>query len=168
MSNSLIVLIVIVVLLVRGIVYGVATKKVLEYRGYFFEDWFWIGFIFGFTALLVAMARPDNNANVIKRRKALKPVVTNPNSEWKCRKCKTVNPPYTGTCSCGNTREENDAPLRAMQERREAELRAMANEQNRQDSELDNLLTLAAYKDLLDKGVITAADFEQKRKELLP
>ena len=161
---------IVIFLIIRGIVIGKATNKVLAYRGYFYEDWFVWGFLFGMITLLVAMSRPDNNANVIKQKKAkaLSNKVLYPNTEWKCKKCKKINPPYTGTCSCGNTREENDASLRAMQEKREAEARALELEQAKQDSELDNLLTLAAYKDLLDKGVITAADFEEKRKELLP
>ena len=56
----------------------------------------------------------------------------------KCKKCKKINPPYTGTCSCGNTREENDAPLRAMQERREAELRAFAEEAKEESKKRGN------------------------------
>lgn len=169
MFNSTTIIALVVIFVIHGIVWGKATNKVLQYRGYFYDDWFLWGFLFGMVALLVAMSRPDNNANVIKKRLAAnKPVINSPNTEWKCRKCKTINPPYTGTCSCGNTREENDAPLRAMQERREAELRAQQSEKLQQDAELDNLLTLSAYKDLLDKGVITEADFEAKRTELLP
>lgn len=169
MFNSTVIIVLIIAFIIHGIIWGKATNKVLQYRGYFYDDWFIWGFLFGIATLLVAMSRPDNNANVIKKRAAAKQaIITNPNTEWKCRKCKMINPPYTGTCSCGNTREENDAPLRAMQERREAELRAMQNQKDMQDTELDNLLTLSAYKDLLDKGVITQQDFEEKRKELLP
>ncbi len=37
------------------------------------------------------------------------PVEKTPNdNEWKCSKCGTVNPNYTGTCSCGNSRQENE------------------------------------------------------------
>lgn len=168
MSNTTLIVTLIVIFIIHGIVWGKATNKVLQYRGYFYDDWFIWGFLFGIATLLVAMSRPDNNANVIKKRAAAKkPAFTSPNTEWKCRKCKMINPPYTGTCSCGNTREENDAPLRAMQEKREAEMRAQASEKIQQDAELDNLLTLSAYKDLLDKGVITEEDFEAKRSELL-
>lgn len=168
MLNPTSVLLIIVALAIRGVVYGTATKKVLQYRGYFYEDWFWFGFVFGLVTLLVAMSRPDNNANFLKQRKAGAPKMVNPGVEWKCRKCKAVNPAYTGTCSCGNTREENDAPLRALQAKREAEARALEEAKLGLDSELDNLLTLSAYKDLLDKGVISAADFEERKKELLP
>ncbi len=168
MLNGPTIAILVVFFIIRGIVYGKATNKVLLYRGYVYDDWFIIAFFFGLVPLLVAMSRPDNNANYIKTIKAHKTTTTSENTNWKCKKCKKINPAYTGTCSCGNTREENDAPLRALQERREAEARALASEKIRQDSELDNLLTLAAYKDLLDKGVITAADFEARRKELLP
>ncbi len=161
-------IIAILIFIIRGIIYGKATNKVLLYRGYVYDDWFIVGFFFGLVPLLVAMSRPDNNANYIKMIKSQKvETVTNATS-WKCKKCKKINPAYTGTCSCGNTREENDAPLKALQERREAEARALANEKIKQDSELDNLLTLSAYKDRMDKGVITKEDFEQRRKELLP
>lgn len=168
MLNGKLIAVLLVLFIIRGIVYGKATNKVLLYRGYVYDDWFVVAFFFGIVPLLVAMSRPDNNANYIKSIKAHKVDIARPETDWKCKKCKKLNPGYTGTCSCGNTREENDAPLRAIQERRAAEARALANEKIKQDSELDNLLTLSAYKDLMDKGVITKEDFESKRKELLP
>jgi len=168
MFDGKIIALLIVLFILRGLIYGVATNKVLLYRGYVYDDWFLAGFLFGIVPLLVAMSRPDNNANYIKSIKAKKTITTSPDTNWKCKKCRKINPGYTGTCSCGNSREENDAPLKALLERREAEARALVNEKLKQDSELDNLLTLSAYKDLMDKGVITKEDFEQKRKELLP
>ena len=168
MLDAKMIIILLILFVIRGVVYGKATNKVLLYRGYVYDDWFIIAFFFGLVPLLVAMSRPDNNANYIKMIKSQKVETTSPATNWKCKKCKKINPAYTGTCSCGNTREENDAPLRAIQERREAEARALASEKIRQDAELDNLLTLSAYKDLMDKGVITKEDFEEKRKELLP
>lgn len=168
MLDGKIIAILIVLFIIRGIVCGKATNKVLLYRGYVYDDWFLVGFFLGIVPLLVAMSRPDNNANYIKMIKAHKVETTSSATNWKCKKCRKINPAYTGTCSCGNTREENDAPLRALQAKREAEARALEEAKLGLDSELDNLLTLSAYKDLLDKGVISAADFEERKKELLP
>lgn len=167
MDNKLIIAF-IIIFIIHRIIVGKAVNQILAFRGYFYDDWFIWGLLYGSVVIFVALSRPDNNANYIRQKKNSKVQISYPTTEWKCRKCKKLNPPYTGTCSCGNSREENDAPIRALQAKREAAASALANEKIKLDSELDNLLTLSAYKDLMDKGVITAADFEEKKKDLLP
>lgn len=42
---------------VQGAIWGFATNKIVENKGYD-ENWFWWGFFFGLIALLVALSKP--------------------------------------------------------------------------------------------------------------
>lgn len=53
-------IIVLIVGIVQGIVWGIATDKIIENKGYK-ENWFWWGFFFSFLALIVALTKPDVN-----------------------------------------------------------------------------------------------------------
>ena len=53
-------IIVLIVGIVQGIVWGIATNKIIENKGYK-ENWFWWGFFFSFLALIVALTKPDVN-----------------------------------------------------------------------------------------------------------
>lgn len=48
-----------IAVVIWGLIWGFATKKVIENKGYT-ENWFWWGFFFGFIALIVALTKPDN------------------------------------------------------------------------------------------------------------
>ncbi len=47
-----------IVYIIQGSIFGFATKKIIENKGYS-ENWFWWGFFFGFIAMLVALAKPE-------------------------------------------------------------------------------------------------------------
>lgn len=47
---------------IYGCIFGAATNAVVRNKGYQ-ENWFWWGFFFGLIALLVALSKPDRNAN---------------------------------------------------------------------------------------------------------
>ena len=45
--------------IIWGVVWGYATKAVINNKGYD-DNWFWWGFFFGFIALIVAATKPEN------------------------------------------------------------------------------------------------------------
>ncbi len=135
-----------------GVIWGIATYKVIENKGYS-DNWFWWGFFFGFIALIVALTKPDANQYAVPaapEESGIDQKMLN-NGGWKCL-CGRVNPSYTGTCACGKSKQE---VLKVQQ-------KAKAEEQ-----ELAQLKKLKEYKELLDARVITEEEFEAKRKEIL-
>lgn len=77
---------------------------------------------------------------------------------WKCNRCGQVNQSYTGTCSCGLSKLDNDKL-----NKRSEETPAKSNN----TTENDNIEEIKKYKELLDSGIITQEEFEKKKKELL-
>lgn len=147
-------------LIVQGIIWGVATNKVIENKGYS-ENWFWWGFFFGFLALIVACTKPQAQyynssssssslfAASAEDKMKIQQQSLLEQGGWKCNKCGNVNPSYTGTCNCGNLKASN-------QTKEKEDKRETANFQK-----------MKSYKDLLDSGVITQEEFDAKKEQLL-
>ncbi len=80
-------------------------------------------------------------------------------SEWRCN-CGRINPNFTGTCACG-LRKSQVAPMEA----------APVSETNRAKQqaakEYEKISLLKEYKELLDSGIITKEEFNEKKKNLL-
>lgn len=131
--------------LIQGVIFGVATDKVIENRGYE-ENWFWWGFFFGFIALIVALSKPEVRYEYTPKEsgsglfRAAETDRRRSGDTWICGRCGAVNQSYTGTCGCGMSKVENERNI----------LR-----QEKEKNELENARKLKAYKDLLDSGVIT-------------
>ena len=51
----------IAVIIVQGIIFGIATNAIISNKGYD-ENWFWWGFFFGLIAMLVALSKPEYKA----------------------------------------------------------------------------------------------------------
>lgn len=136
-----------------GMIFGFATDSVISNKGYD-ENWFWWGFFFGWIALVVALAKPQ------KERYTRSPEVSAAyydnklmkNNGWICAKCQKTNPHYTGTCSCGNTKNNNE------QTKLEIEKRKL---------ETDKIEAIKKYKELFESGVITQEEYEAKKNQLL-
>lgn len=145
-------LIAIVLLLAQGLIFGFAADAIVSNKGYD-ENWFWWGFFFGIIALLVALSKPQNTVEIsyeIREENHQKNLLAN--GGWKCSRCGTVQPAYTGTCGCGGTKADSQSQLK---------------KENETASELENIAKLKAYKELLDTGAITREEFDTKKKELL-
>lgn len=151
---------------VWGVIWGIATNKVIENKGYY-ENWFWWGFLFGFIAFIVAITKPYNSnqtrnysgtgSGLLKKLEAEKnnmEIGEVKNGSWKCI-CGEVNPQYLTTCTCGKTYVEVIGIVRMNEE---------SEEQSKTVAALDQM---KKYKELLDIGAITEEEFETKKKELL-
>lgn len=163
-------LVAIIVLLVKGCVWGFVTQTIIENKGYY-ENWFWWGFFFGLIAVLVALSKPESRAYSSSNTRYLSGVANtysaerkrrNANREvdgsgWKCHYCNRVNHFYTGTCACGKTKEDTLA-FEA------AQIQQLNQVENRTEDSLDKIKKL---KDLLDMGALTQEEFDAKKKELL-
>lgn len=136
------------VLAIRGCIFGVATQRIIDNRG-FEENWFWWGFFFGISAMLVAISKPQRYVPQV--------LCSEPKDEgilkqggWKCT-CGRVNPSYTGTCACGKRKDEV------------ANLK-QTHKKTDEDSKFDEI---KKYKELFDSGIITEEEFNKKKIELL-
>ena len=112
----------IAIYIVQACVWGWATNKIVENKGYS-ENWFWWGFFFGLIALIVALTKPDirgqqttytpmygnvsNNSSSLYREKR---VATG--TEWQCAYCRRINQAFVGTCACGHSRSETEEKKR--------------------------------------------------------
>lgn len=146
-------------IIIWALVWGFVTMTVNENKGY--EGGFWWGFWLGFIGLIVVCCKPNNGSaqtgyatpDFISNEKMLS------GGGWRCHKCGKVNPNYTGTCSCGKDKFENQAEDDAV--------KARATKKVEGEIEMQNLQKLKSYKDLLDSGVITQEEFDIKKAELL-
>jgi len=141
--------------LIWSIIWGVIVKKVIENKGYY-ENWFWWGFFFGWIALIVALTKPDNNrGESLNDNSLLKKLQSEENtpSGWRCT-CGKLNPLYVGTCDCGKNRYS----------KQESKAMGISAPLVNHSSVADDI---KKYKELLDMGAITEAEFEAKKKELL-
>jgi len=165
-------------IIIWGLVWGFATDAVIHNRGYN-ENWFWWGFFFGFVALIVACTKPQiiyqpsSNVSVLSNLAqsgyrtvshdtiSMNRTILNP-GEWRCT-CGKINALYVGTCGCGRARNE-----KKIESKTDEAINIVLTEKNKnEDNEFLNLRKLNEYKLLLDSGVITNEQFENKKKELL-
>ena len=178
---------IVVAILVRCF-WGWATNKVVENKGYT-DSWFIWGFLFGLIAFVVALTKEDNHSNIYSSRTALtraskaydeefKTIVAN-GSDWYCKKCKKTNPSYVGTCSCGNTKAANNAKSTVSTDnsgssaQKTEDTKKNVEEVTKNTETADEIKTeeknvriLKQYKDLLDAGVITQQEFDNKKKQI--
>ncbi len=80
-------------------------------------------------------------------------------NEWRCT-CGRINPNFTGTCVCGLRKSQTPAatPPPVSETNRAKQMAAQ------EDAKIG---LLKDYKDLLDGGIITQEEFEDKKKDLL-
>lgn len=170
-----------IILIVQAIIFGFATKIVIENKGYE-DNWFWWGFCFGLIALIVACARPQNidysyfrnqtpqstntgyptsygnnltnAANKVHNEKLLA------NGGWKCS-CGKVQASYVSSCSCGRSKSE----VQAVEYKKKQE--EDAKKQTETMDEHCRISAIKEYKELMDAGIISPDEFDAKKKQLL-
>lgn len=164
---------------VQGAIWGFATNKIVENKGYD-ENWFWWGFFFGLIALLVALSKPTVYHHSEYESSEYSPLSSAANSfvaehrknsmndgDWECYFCHRINADYVTNCGCGKSKEDSEQQ-KAINAKAQRELRERQKKQ--QDSISDNANTIELikeYKELLDSGAITQEEFDKKKSELL-
>ena len=169
---------------IYGVIWGVACNSVVRNKGYY-ENWFWLGFFFGFIAFIVALTKSDcrgrqvpyQNTMAIKQNDSF----TNKTSyggkdtsdSWTCIKCKKVHPGYNGVCQCGTTKSSSIEEYRriALEKfgiKEENNNNLMNQKQDSYSNEIERLEIIKKYKELLDMGVITEEEFAEKKALYMP
>lgn len=161
-------MILIISYIITGVIFGVATNKIIENKGYD-DNWFWWGFFFGIIALLVALSKSDNHyanqqydhiretSNEIRKQDIIA------SGGWKCYFCHSLNEYYVTTCSCGKSKEDTERQIKEVALLKQNRQRVKENA----DNENNTIALLQQYKNLLDSGTITQEEFEQKKQSLL-
>ena len=176
----------IVGLIIYGVIFGFATKAVIEDKGYD-DNWFWWGFLFGFIALIVACAKPQNvrysRNSTYTVYSSHSPAYGTPlaaaarESEekkilaaggWKCA-CGSVNAAYVSTCHCGRNKSDVTAAQykKELEAKKQAEHTKLADTQADHADELSKVAAIKEYKKLMDDGIISQDEFDSKKKQLL-
>lgn len=122
--------------IIWGVVWGYATKAVINNKGYD-DNWFWWGFFFGFIALIVAVAKPENR----KQTQAWQPVQLQTESVNKTQEPNKKEPPkvvFDSTVTRANTDY-------------------MSNKE----------LQIKDMQELLRKGYVTEAEYKEKTREIM-
>ena len=157
-----------------GVIWGCVVNAVIRNRGYE-ENWFWWGFFFGVFALIVACTKPEvkrearrsdtdiyNYNNLLPTTGVLNRQTGDERTlaagSWRCV-CGRVNEQRAETCACGRSKSGEKAPEEKKVPQEEKEPGGK--------SEQDNITALKGYKELLEQGVITQAEFDEKKKQLL-
>ena len=78
------------------------------------------------------------------------------NGGWRCA-CGRVHASYVSSCSCGRNKH-GELP---------AETAPVVVDEPKEDMEIRNAQAIREYKSLMDDGIITAEEFEAKKKQLL-
>lgn len=178
-----------VIVIAQAIIFGFATKIVIENKGYA-DNWFWWGFFFGFIALIVACAKPQNidyssfstqpptytshqtsyGSNLSNAANKVHNEQLLANGGWKCS-CGRVQASYVSSCSCGKSKHEvQAAELKKQEEEKRQEEQKKQEEAKKQAETMDEISKVAAikeYKELMDAGIISQEEFEAKKKQLL-
>lgn len=180
-----------IIIIVQAVIFGFATRTVIENKGYD-EDWFFWGFLFGFIALIVACARPQNidytsfDSQPSQSSQPYQPTYTNyltsygsnqndtedvvhneqllANGGWKCS-CGRVHALYVSSCSCGKSKseiQEYEYKKKLEEQRRQEELKKQ-EETKAQVGNMDEISKASAIKEY--KSLLDAGIISQEEFE---
>lgn len=148
-------------------IFGMISKHINESKGY--DGGFAWGFWLGIIGIIVVACRADNRSSYISSQGSgtslgdNSSVVSSPNrlagpNEWKCHFCGRINQDYVTTCLCGHGKGER---LPAPAPKSDLSISSAKSSAN------DIMSELKKYKEMLDAGLITEEDYENKKKELM-
>ena len=142
-------LIYLIVRIAVGCLFGMLTKHINESKGHFggFAWGFWLHWI---GVVVVACKEPAYRPVRESVIRPLEEEIAPPNT-WKCR-CGRYNAMYVSTCACGLGKNQEELP---------------ESTSSVPEEEAKNIALLKEYKALLDSGVITQKEFEEKKKSIL-
>lgn len=101
------------IVIIQATIFGFATNAVVNNKGYE-ENWFWWGFLFGFLALIVALAKPEpqyqSETFESNFRTGSERIKT---GTWRCPSCSKTNQSRTALCDCGTKRPKESPSIDA-------------------------------------------------------
>ena len=144
------------------LVWGFATSAVVRNRGYGEEDdkWFWLGFFFSIIAFVVALTKPVKQPPLTysERERERKQNELDwqqemlDNGGWKCI-CGRVNDQYVSSCACGRSRSNGE--------------KKSIPDLSQRTEEKSDAEKIREFKALMDDGIITQEEFDEKKKQIL-
>lgn len=136
--------------IVNGCIFGAITKYINGKKGYIGGGFAWGFWLHWIGIVVVACKEPAYRPVREPVMRPLEEEVAPPNT-WKCR-CGRYNAVYVSACACGLNKNQEELPETAP---------------SVPEDELKNISLLKEYKALLDSGVITQEEFDQKKKSIL-
>lgn len=150
-------------------IFGAITKSINENKGYDggFAWGFWLGWI---GIIVVACRRSAYDQYTPTPSQTYAPASQTPNG-WTCR-CGRYHSSFVSTCPCGLNKREVLAPPPAavpqvVTTKKSVPIAPTVSNKPNVAEESKIISVLKEYKDLLDSGVITQEEFDNKKKELL-
>ena len=178
-------------------IWGAVTYSVMKNKGHESPGvWFFIGFFLEIFGLIIALVQPNQqqhyssqqtfndstssrNTQICKscgetnssssthcqkcglRLNKPTSLIQNKEGSWKC-KCGALNYPYETSCHrCGEKKPFKSSNTPEKTPTSPAQVKAMAQKEKFMTEQLEEL------KKMLDQGLITEADFEAKKKQIL-
>lgn len=134
-----------IIYLCAGLGFGFGTRAIARSKG-FSDSWFWMGFFLGAVGLIVcACIQPTSRTEYYSPYSEFKNSLLYDSSgerklmenEWRCPKCKKINPKYVSTCACGCSIDVyNDEILRKKEKARiESEKNEAEQKKKQEESE---------------------------------
>lgn len=138
--------------------WGAASYAINSNKGYY-NNGFWWGFWLGLIGVIVVLCKPDARTQYYETYGYPSQYGNKiPEGGWKCT-CGTIHSSYVTSCSCGKSKREVLNPTPAP--------KPQPSSAAAEDKESKIIAALQEYKKLLDSGVLTQEEFEQKKQQLL-
>ena len=135
--------------LIVACIFGAITKHMNEEKGY--DGGFAWGFWLGVIGIIVIASKERNPYLYSTPSTIANPsrAITEPNTGWVCS-CGRSHARYVTSCVCGISKAD-----------------ALNGAKKPKNAESANIHILKEYKELLDQGIITQEEFNQKKAEIL-
>ena len=135
--------------LIVACIFGAITKNINENKGY--SGGFAWGFWLGVIGIIVVACRERNTYSYSSHSTIANPSrpATEPSTDWVCP-CGRSHARYVTRCVCGISKAD-----------------ALSGVKNAKNTESVNINALKEYKELLDQGIISQEEFDQKKAEIL-
>lgn len=191
-------------IIIWGIIWGFVCCKIVENKGYDWGLWFLWGFLFSFIAAIVALSKPQatpasysiSDDDAPNKKTVEKAQLASNAGTWSCFFCGKENYNYTGTCSCGKTKQDSEqARLNTKMAAEKLQGSMVIDEMEPKSADIEiteknppvirssknsekktvqtpeamekNIELVKQLKELLDMEAITKEEFDIKKKELL-
>lgn len=146
-------------------IFGTITRTINENKGY--DGGFAWGFWLGWIGIIVVACREPAPVYypAPSSRNYNQPASSAPGG-WRCT-CGRFHSGYVTSCACGQSKQNVLNPAKPAVPVQKQAIPAPAPAAPAPADESKTIEALKEYKDLLDSGIITQEEFEQKKKALL-